>query len=200
MKFLPVLILAVFIVSGCDSLKGPTGSVGPHGEKGEQGPEGETGLDGAQGDKGETGLQGEQGDQGEKGETGIDGAHGNQGDKGNPGDPGIDGAQGEQGVQGNKGDIGSRGVQGLQGNPGKDAKFTIFEGTLVSGDPYWWLIETDIILEKCIISVRVSVGSDFMPPYIEPDWFFKWDTIYIMNDVSADSGDRYYIIIASEPD
>jgi hypothetical protein len=59
MKLLPVIILTIFLFSGCDSLRGPTGPQGEHGEKGE------TGV----GEKGEKGDTGGKGDKGEKGET-----------------------------------------------------------------------------------------------------------------------------------
>ena len=60
MKLLPVVILAVCLSFGCDSLRGPTGDTGPSGTKGEKG---------TAGDKGDTGPQGDQGPQGEKGDA-----------------------------------------------------------------------------------------------------------------------------------
>ncbi len=79
MKPLPVLILIITLIFGCDSLRGPTGHLGPQGEKG---------------DTGETGPQGEKGDTGEEC---IPGPEGPQGEKGDPGDTGPEGPQGEKG-------------------------------------------------------------------------------------------------------
>lgn len=59
MKLLPILILIIGLIFGCDSLKGP---IGPQGEQGEPGV-------GIQGEKGETGEPGPEGPQGEKGEA-----------------------------------------------------------------------------------------------------------------------------------
>lgn len=80
MKFVTVVILAVFLFSGCDIFRGPAGPDGPRGEKGDQGPQGETGEKGDQGKKGKTGLDGAHGVQGEKGNTGPRGPHGEKGD------------------------------------------------------------------------------------------------------------------------
>jgi hypothetical protein len=55
MKLLPVIILTIFLVSGCDSFRGPTGPQGEHGEKGEQGEKGEKGYTGGEGEQGEKG-------------------------------------------------------------------------------------------------------------------------------------------------
>ncbi len=201
MKLLPVVILAVCLSFGCDSLRGPTGDTGPSGTKGEtgtagdSGENGETGLQGDQGEKGNTGLQGDQGIQGENGETGL------QGDQGIQGEKGYTGLQGDQGLHGDQGDTGQTGLkgdQGEQGFPGKDFEFTVFEGTLAPGDPDYWVLDTDLVLDKCIISVRVSGYTAFTPYRYEPDWYFKGDSIYIINDYLTSSGYRYIIIIASD--
>lgn len=94
MKWLPVLIMIICLVSGCDQLKGPTGPDGPRGEKGT------TGDTGSQGEKGNTGSRGEQGTQGEIGNTGSQGDQGIQGEKGDTGDTGEIGPQGPQGEKG----------------------------------------------------------------------------------------------------
>ena len=69
MKLLPILILPIVLIFGCDSFKGPTG---PHGEQGETGES----VQGEKGDTGEPGPEGTQGEQGEKGD------HGEQGEPG----------------------------------------------------------------------------------------------------------------------
>ncbi len=79
MKLLPVLILIITLIFGCDVFRGPSGHLGPQGEKG---------------DTGETSPQGEKGDTGEKGDPGPEGP---QGEKGDPGDTGPEGPQGEKG-------------------------------------------------------------------------------------------------------
>jgi len=137
MKLLPVFIIIICLVFGCDSLKGPTGPDGPQGEKGEQGP------------KGKTGEKGDQGDQGES---------------------------------------------------GKDFEFITIVGYLSPGDPEYWIFETGYSLERCIISVHVSFDYGSEAFWLEPSWIFVLDTISIYNDEKADSGNRYRIIIASEPD
>ena len=80
MRFLFVVILAVCLISGCDSLKGPTGPDGPQGEQGTQGEKGDTG------ENGDTGSPGDQGIQGEKGDTGLQGDQGEKGDTGEKGE------------------------------------------------------------------------------------------------------------------
>ncbi|GAJ22301.1 unnamed protein product, partial [marine sediment metagenome] len=160
------------------------------------GEHGETG-EGIQGEKGETGesVQGEKGEpgesvQGEKGEPGES----VQGEKGEPGEPGPEGPQGEKG---NKGD------QGKQGFPGKDFEFTIIEGKLAPGDPEFWIFDTGLDLQWCIISVHVVFyGSieDLTISWLEPMWWIVSEEVLIYNDDLANSGDSYRIIIASEPD
>jgi len=108
---------------------------------------------------------------------------------------GDQGIRGEQGIKGEKGDTGQHGDQG---EPGKDLKFTQIIGYLAPGEPEYWIFETGIALERCIISVHVSI-DDFNPTaWLEPSWIFVLDTISIYNDDLANSGDRYVIIIASE--
>jgi len=70
MKFIPVLILTILLVSGCDTFRGPSGPDGSQGDQGIQGEKGDSGDKGDAGDKGDVGLQGDQGIQGEKGEPG----------------------------------------------------------------------------------------------------------------------------------
>jgi len=108
------------------------------------------------------------------------------------GPAGPQGEQGEtgEGIQGEKGETGE---PGEQGEPGKDFEFTVIEGKLSPGDPEYWIIEIGFNIVRCLVSVRVSY-------FIEPTWYKSIDSIFIVNDDDADSGDEYVIIIASEPE
>lgn len=110
------------IISGLNSVTGPTGAQGTNGSQGEtgaQGPTGQQGSNGLQGATGATGVPGTATNTGATGETGI------QGPTGATGSQGSTGATGSPGSASNTGSTGATGPIGIQGNQGYSGFVTI---------------------------------------------------------------------------
>lgn len=93
-------------------MPGPTGSVGPQGERGLPGPTGPTGPPGQMGAPGPMGPTGQTGATGSVGPTGASGPTGPTGPTGAAGPQGQDGATGPAGPQGLSGATGPTGPAG----------------------------------------------------------------------------------------